>query len=125
MTTPRRSPAGAADATARQAEMLANRVRKALKRLRPPFERRSVGAFRLYDWDIPEVRAVVDWYEGHLVVAEYARRQTEDLPEWLEAMADAAARALDVPPERVHTKRRRTGTAERPGPRYRRMSRTE
>ena len=57
----------------RQAEMLENRVRKNFRRLRPAFERAQVGAFRVYDWDIPEVRAAVDWYEGHLVVAEYER----------------------------------------------------
>jgi 23S rRNA G2069 N7-methylase RlmK/C1962 C5-methylase RlmI len=94
---------------ARQAEMLANRVRKSFRKLRGPFERWNVGAFRLYDRDIPEIRAAVDWYEGHLVVAEYEREQTA--PGWLEAMAAAAAQALEVPAERVHLKRRRTGTA--------------
>ena len=49
--------------------MLANRLRKNFRKLLPRFERRSVGAFRVYDWDIPEVRAAIDWYEGHAVVA--------------------------------------------------------
>ncbi len=49
---------------ARHAEMLANRVRKAFHRLQPVFERRTIGAFRLYD------RAGVDpqqyaLYAGH------------------------------------------------------------
>ncbi len=65
-----------------QAAMLANRVRKNFRKLHPRFEARSIGAFRLYDRDIPEIRAAVDWYEGHLVVAEYAREQTEGIP-WL------------------------------------------
>jgi 23S rRNA (cytosine1962-C5)-methyltransferase len=92
----------------RQAEMLANRLRKNFRRLQPKFEQRNVGVFRVYDWDIPEVRAAVDWYEGHLVVAEYARTQTESVP-WLSRMGAAAAEALDVAPAKVHLKKRRTG----------------
>ena len=41
--------------------MLANRCKKTLAKLKPKFEKQNVGAFRLYDWDIPEVRCVVDW----------------------------------------------------------------
>lgn len=91
-----------------QSRMLANRVRKTFRKLQPKFEQRKVGAFRLYDRDIPEIRAAVDWYEGHLVVAEYAREQTSGLP-WLETMARAVAAELSVPWERVHLKKRRTG----------------
>ncbi|HUJ27706.1 MAG TPA: class I SAM-dependent methyltransferase [Myxococcales bacterium] len=101
---------------AQQAKMLANRVRKNFRKLRPAFERRNVGAFRVYDRDIPEIRAAIDWYEGHLVIAEYAREQTSGLP-WLETMARAAAEALDVPPERVHLRKRRSGE------RYERLAR--
>jgi 23S rRNA G2069 N7-methylase RlmK/C1962 C5-methylase RlmI len=104
----------------RQAEMLANRVRKSFRKLRPGFARRRIGAFRLYDRDIPEIRAVIDWYEGHLVAAEYARRQTEALP-WLETMARAVAQALEVPWEKVHLKRRQTRPAA--GARYPRLAR--
>lgn len=97
----------------RQAEMLANRVRKRFAHLARRFARQGIEAFRLYDWDIPEVRAVVDWYAGHLVVAEYERTQTG--PAWLPRMAEAAARALDVAPDHVHLKRRTTGEARGPG----------
>ncbi len=103
----------------RHAEMLANRVRKSFRRLRPAFERRAIGTFRLYDRDIPEVRATVDWYEGHLVVAEYARRQTDEIPGYVDTLARAAAAALDVPPENVHVRSRRTRPAE--GERYARL----
>ncbi|HWE22916.1 MAG TPA: class I SAM-dependent methyltransferase [Myxococcales bacterium] len=106
----------------RQAEMLENRVRKNFRRLHGPFERAGVGAFRVYDWDIPEIRATVDWYEGHLVVAEYERTQTRVAPRWLEEMSAAAAHALEVPRGRVHLKRRRTRPAT--GQRYARLSRT-
>lgn len=88
--------------------MLANRVRKNFRKLQPRFEQRQIGAFRVYDRDIPEIRAVIDWYEGHLVVAEYAREQTAGVP-WLETMARAAADALEVSSERVHLKKRVSG----------------
>jgi 23S rRNA (cytosine1962-C5)-methyltransferase len=91
-----------------QARMLANRVRKSFRKLHPRFEQRQIGAFRIYDRDIPEIRAAIDWYEGHLVVAEYAREQTARVP-WLETMARAAAEALEVRWERVHLRRRRAG----------------
>lgn len=103
----------------RQAEMLGNRVRKTYQRLAPGFQRRNIGAFRLYDRDIPEIRAVVDWYEGHLVVGEYARRQTDELPGWLEAMAEGCGQALGLAPERLHCKRRQTRPSH--GPRYGRL----
>lgn len=96
-----------------QAEMLANRLRKNFRKLRPRFEQRNVGAFRIYDRDIPEIRAAVDWYEGHLVVAEYAREQTSGMP-WLETMARAAGEALQVPPDRVHLRKRRSGERYEP-----------
>ncbi|MBI5500278.1 MAG: class I SAM-dependent methyltransferase [Deltaproteobacteria bacterium] len=102
--------------------MLANRVRKSFARLGPKFERARIGAFRLYDRDIPEVRAVVDWYEGHLVVAEYERTQTAGLEDYVGTLAHAAAAALDVPPGRVHVRRRRTRPAT--GPRYGRLAST-
>lgn len=102
------------------ADMLANRVVKAHRKLAPRFERENVGAFRLYDRDIPEIRAVVDWYEGHLVVAEYERRQTEAAGDWLGIIARRAAEALGVPESKLHLKQRRTRGKE--GGRYRRLS---
>lgn len=104
----------------KHAEMLANRVLKRYRHLEKQFARDGIEAFRLYDWDIPEIRAVVDFIGGHLVVAEYARRQTG--PEWLPAMAEAVGQILEIEPEKVHARQRHTGTEEG-GPRYRRMGR--
>lgn len=104
---------------AEHATMLANRVRKRHAALSRRFDREGIEAFRLYDWDIPEVRAVVDWYAGHLVVAEYTRKQTG--PDWLPAVGRAAARALEVPEDRLHLKQRRTGNSE-DEPRYRQLA---
>lgn len=103
---------------AEHAQMLANRVRKRFGALSGRFARGGIEVFRLYDWDIPEVRAVVDWYGGHLVVAEYTRKQTG--PDWLPTVGREAARVLEVPEGRLHLKQRRTGGED--GPRYRRLA---
>jgi 23S rRNA G2069 N7-methylase RlmK/C1962 C5-methylase RlmI len=87
---------------AAQAEMLGNRVAKRFHHLHPRMEREGVGAFRLYDRDIPEVRAVVDWYEGHVLLTEYARTQTDAVPDWLGAMARGVAKSLGLPESRAH-----------------------
>ncbi|MFZ5571924.1 MAG: class I SAM-dependent methyltransferase [Thermodesulfobacteriota bacterium] len=104
-----------------QAEMLANKVRKRFRHLRKRFAGQRIEVFRLYDWDIPEIRAVVDWYAGHLVIGEYTRRQT--VPEWLPMMGQAVAAAMEVPPENIHLKERRTGRHD--GKRYERLDHTD
>lgn len=104
-----------------QGRMLANRVKKRFRHLKKRFAREGIEVFRLYDWDIPEIRAVVDWYAGHLVVGEYVRRQT--VPQWLPAMGGAVAEALGVAAENVHLKARRAGKQD--GQRYQRMDHTD
>ena len=100
--------------------MLANKVKKRFKHLRKQFVRQNIEVFRLYDWEIPEIRAVVDWYAGHLVIGEYTREQST--PEWLPLMGAAVAEALDVPAESVHLKVRRAGKQD--GKRYERIDHT-
>ena len=110
-------------AAARQAEMLGNRVKKRLRKQQPRFERQGIRAFRLYDRDIPEIRAAVDWYDGHVVIAGYARAQTDALPDWLDRMGEGVRAALGLDADRVHLKTRRTQPKD--GPRYERLARTE
>ena len=100
------------------AQVLANRLKARYRHLARKFRRAGIDVFRLYDRDIPEVRAVVDWYQGHLVVGEYVRLQTG--LGWLPKMARAAGEALGVPADKIFMKRRRTKPAE--GPRYQRGS---
>ena len=101
-----------------QAQMLANRVKKRFKHLYKRFTKQNLEVFRLYDWDIPEIRAVVDWYAGHLVVGEYVRQQST--PDWLPLMGKAVAQALDVPQENLHLKIRKAGIKD--GERYQRIN---
>jgi 23S rRNA (cytosine1962-C5)-methyltransferase len=104
-----------------QAQMLANRVKKRFNHLHKRFARQHIEVFRLYDRDIPEIRAVVDWYGGHLVIGEYMRRQS--VPEWLPAMGRAVAEVLGVPAEKVHLKQRLAGKQD--GKRYERIDHTD
>ena len=110
-----------ADHFQHQAQMLANRVKKRFRHFHKRFKKQQIEVFRLYDWDIPEIRAVVDWYGGHLVIGEYMRRQS--VPEWLPLMARAVAQALGVTSERVHLKQRWAGKQD--GLRYERLDYTD
>jgi len=103
-----------------QAEMLCNRVKKKHRHLRNRFARQNIDVFRLYDWDIPEIRAVVDWYAGHLVIAEYTRLQST--PDWLPMMGDALGKVMHVPAQNVHLKERKAGKQD--GKRYKRINYT-
>jgi 23S rRNA (cytosine1962-C5)-methyltransferase len=103
--------------TVYHAEVLANRLRKRYAHLAKRFRKQNIECFRLYDWDIKEVRAVVDWYAGQAVIAEYARLQTG--PDWLPKMAQAVSQALNIPLKNVHMKTRRTMTEE--GDRYEKL----
>lgn len=104
----------------RQAEMLANRAKKKYQHLRKRFARQKIDVFRLYDWDIPEIRAVVDWYRGHLVIGEYTRKQST--PQWLPTMAQAVANVLGVSLDKLHLKERFSGAGQ--GLRYKRIAHT-
>jgi 23S rRNA G2069 N7-methylase RlmK/C1962 C5-methylase RlmI len=95
--------------------MLANRLHKNARHLRRWARREQIACYRLYDCDIPEIPLVIDWYDGHLHVAEFASRggwAQEDDDEgrgddWLAAMVESCRSALALPEERVYVKRRR------------------
>ena len=88
--------------------MLANRVKKNAKHLKKWARRSDVSCYRLYDRDIPEIPLVIDWYEGHLHFAEYARGGSEEREEWIvDEWAFAVAQALEVDVQQVFIKARR------------------
>ncbi len=97
--------------------LLENRVRKNARHLRKRMARQAIDSYRLYDWDIPEVRARVDRYGENLVVSEYERAQTQGVENYLAHLGAAAAAGAGVHPQNVHLKSRRT----KPGVRYERQ----
>ncbi|MCL2609133.1 MAG: class I SAM-dependent methyltransferase [Treponema sp.] len=102
--------------TIQQGEMLANRLRKRARHLRKWAGRNGIGAFRLYDRDIPEVPLVLDLYGDLVSGALYKRPYEKDPAEeerWLAAMREAAAAALNLPAENILIKLRKRQGGEK------------
>ena len=81
-------------------KMVANRLRKNLRRLRPWLEREGATCFRLYDADIPEYAAAVDVYEDQIHVAEYAPPKeiaAEKAALRLDELIEATRVVMDIP----------------------------
>jgi 23S rRNA (guanine2445-N2)-methyltransferase / 23S rRNA (guanine2069-N7)-methyltransferase len=101
------------------ARMVANRIRRNLRRLKPWRERENVGCFRAYDADLPEYAAAVDVYitderepRTFLHVQEYA--PPADIPEAVargrrNELLAAARDVFSVPRENVALKTRERG----------------
>jgi 23S rRNA G2069 N7-methylase RlmK/C1962 C5-methylase RlmI len=89
--------------------MFRNRLSRMAKHWHKWARRQGITCFRLYDKDIPDVPLAIDWYEGHLHIAEYVRphdRAEAEHAAWLDFIVDVAAQTLDVPAERVFLKYR-------------------
>lgn len=92
-----------------QTREFSNRLIRMAKHWKKWARRQGITCFRLYDRDMPEVPLALDWYEGHLHVAEYVRPHDRTEIEhqiWLTRMIEAAAAALEIDPDTVATKRR-------------------
>lgn len=92
-----------------QAEMFRNRLTRMAKHWHKWARRQGVTCFRLYDKDIPDVPLAIDWYEGHLHIAEYARphdRADAEHRVWLDFIVQTVAETLSVDMDRVFVKRR-------------------
>lgn len=82
-----------------EATVVANRIRKNLRKLKPWLKRESVSCYRVYDADIPEYSAAIDVYEERLHIAEYAapKEVPEDKAERrLAALVEAARDVFSV-----------------------------
>lgn len=102
-------PAAAPAVPGPGAEMLANRLRKNLKRLSRWRRREGIECYRLYDADMPEYAVAVDIYAGRPHVAEYAPPRSvspEAAGQRLQEALHAVAEVCAVAPERIALKRR-------------------
>ena len=98
------------DRTAAGVEMLSNRLRKNIKRLRAWARREGVTCYRIYDADLPEYAVAIDLYERWVHVQEYEPPSTVDparAQARLRDVLDAVAGVLGVPSEDVFLKVRR------------------
>ncbi len=55
-----------------ESDSFANRLKKNVKQLEKWAKRENISCYRLYDADIPEYNVAVDWYDGEVVIHEYA-----------------------------------------------------
>ena len=109
---------GEARALPEGAQMVANRLRKNLDKLKAWRTRDGVTCWRAYDADLPEYAAAIDVYQAEpdgtrwLHVQEYAAPPeipVETTRKRLSALLLAARETLDVPKERVAVKTRSVG----------------
>lgn len=105
-------------------EQFANRLRKNVKERRKWAQREGVACYRIYDADLPEYCAAIDWYqvvepvadgasveagEACLHIAEYRAPKTIDeavAAERFQDLVTVAAALLAIPRERVFCKER-------------------
>ena len=94
----------------RYSNMFANRIRKNLKRLTKWAQSEGVSCFRLYDADMPEFAAAIDFFEWKWVhVQEYAPPHTIDpdrARRRLEVIVEALPEVLNIEKNDVFVKRR-------------------
>ncbi|WP_454831634.1 bifunctional 23S rRNA (guanine(2069)-N(7))-methyltransferase RlmK/23S rRNA (guanine(2445)-N(2))-methyltransferase RlmL [Pseudoxanthomonas wuyuanensis] len=101
------------------AQMVANRLRKNLKKFKRWREREDVSCYRIYDADLPEYAAAIDVYREHggqqrdfLHVQEYAPPATipeADVRRRFSELLAAARDVFAIAPERVAIKSRARG----------------
>ncbi len=97
------------------AQMLANRLKKNLKKLSRWVKRAGIEAYRLYDADLPEYALAIDLYGDQVHVQEYAPPATIDpnkANQRLEEALTAIAQVLDVTAAAIHLKQRRRQTGK-------------
>ncbi|MFA7127034.1 MAG: bifunctional 23S rRNA (guanine(2069)-N(7))-methyltransferase RlmK/23S rRNA (guanine(2445)-N(2))-methyltransferase RlmL, partial [Bacilli bacterium] len=93
------------------AEMAYNRLKKNLTRLKPLMEAEGVTSYRIYDADMPEYSAAIDFYEGKYIhLQEYAAPSSideEDAQRRLDELIQATERATEIDLEWIFIKQRR------------------
>ena len=93
------------------AQMAFNRLKKNLARLQPLMEEQQVSSYRIYDADMPEYSAAIDFYENKFIhLQEYAAPASvneEDAQKRLRELIDATERATEVELEHIFIKQRR------------------
>jgi len=97
---------------------LANRIRKRRRHLGRWARRNGITCLRIYDRDIPESPAIVDWYDGEAVVWALPRHRDESdsvAPAWREELSREVSEGLDLEPSKVHLKIRQR---QQPGKGY-------
>ncbi|MBV34438.1 MAG: bifunctional 23S rRNA (guanine(2069)-N(7))-methyltransferase RlmK/23S rRNA (guanine(2445)-N(2))-methyltransferase RlmL [Rickettsiales bacterium] len=91
------------------AEMLKNRMRKNLQRLKSYLKQNDVTCYRLYDADLPEYSAAIDVYGDDVHIQEYM--PPKEVPEKtsrkrLQEIVRVTSGLMDIPEADIHLKQR-------------------
>lgn len=114
-TTPSASGAEAKSDHHDTALMLANRLRKNFKAAQRWAKREGVCCYRVYDADLPEYAAAIDYYDGRLHVQEYKAPSTIDPGKARRRLQDLlriSSEVIEVAPDRVFLKQRKQQKGE-------------
>lgn len=91
------------------AQMVANRLRKNLKALKPWLKQGQTNCYRIYDADMPEYAAAIDFYDGYIHLQEYAPPKSIN-PGAAKARFNeiviAICHVFDIEPEKIAIKTR-------------------
>lgn len=110
------SPVVKLRSTADQGTELASRLTRMGKHWAKWARRQQVDAYRIYDQDIPEIPLTIDFFAGHLVIAEHERphhRSDIEHRQWLEQMSRVATESLNIPRDRVWLRPLQSATPSR------------
>lgn len=92
------------------AQMAYNRIKKNLSEITPIMEKEGVTCYRIYDADMPEYNAAIDFYEGKwIVLSEYQAPDTidrESAERRLNDLIYATERATGIDIENIYVKQR-------------------
>ncbi|WP_133131206.1 bifunctional 23S rRNA (guanine(2069)-N(7))-methyltransferase RlmK/23S rRNA (guanine(2445)-N(2))-methyltransferase RlmL [Legionella yabuuchiae] len=92
------------------AQMFANRLQKNVTHLKKWAKRNQVSCYRIYDADLPEYAFAIDYYDGHVVVQEYAPPASVPAHKAERRSLDVmqiVPNVLNVSPDRMVVKQRR------------------
>lgn len=104
-----KSPEGQKHALPETAQMVANRIKKNLSKLKKWIKKENIKAYRVYDADIPEYAVAVDVYNDEINIQEYKAPSSIPEKKTQKRLADAilgAQVALDVKNNKTHIKTR-------------------
>ncbi len=88
-------------------EMVANRLRKNLKKFSKWARQQGIDCYRLYDADLPEYAVAIDLYGDEVILQEYRAPSKVDerkAAQRYQEVVDAVPQVLDLPPDKVHEK---------------------
>ncbi len=103
------SPEGQKHALPETAQMVANRIKKNMNRLKKWIKNEDINAYRIYDADIPEYAVAIDVYNEHINIQEYKAPNTIPEKKTKKRLEDAilgAQVALNIKNDKVHIKTR-------------------